>query len=132
MKNRKSIFKLFGILVILALCMGSTVSASYSNGFSGSAGYGYQDMSDYVTKVTSDDVKIGVNWNYTDEGDHKEWFNVVNNNGESRGKMLIESCDGENHPFSLSSTVYSYNYKLQAGREHIIDPTTYVSGTWRP
>ena len=132
MKNRKSIFKLFGILVILALCMGSTVSASYSNDFSGSAPSSYRDMSDYVTKVTSTDTKIGVNWNYTDEGSHREWFRVVNSDGAVRGQMRIDSCDGVNHPFSDSSTVYSYYYKLQARRENPIDPNTHVSGTWRP
>ena len=124
--------RLAAVLSAMAVCSLIHVNAAYANKFEGSVSWTYGDVSGYVTKTTSTSTRAAVNWYYTDEQDHKQWFRIVNSNGAKRGEVLVSSCDGMNHLFTNSNTTQNYIYKLQSKREHIINPTTHIKGTWRP
>lgn len=121
---------LFGGICLHGICLAAPIKAGYSNKFDGSVGYFTGDVSGYVTKYTSTSTKGGINWNYTDEGDYRQWFIVANSNNANRGEVLLQKCDGMNHSIPTSTT-HSYYYKLRSHRENIVDPNTNVRGTWQ-
>lgn len=115
-------------LVISSLVGGVFVTnaKAYYTSFGGSAGYTYQTISSPNQK--NDDLNQAyVIWEYSDKGSHKEWFRVVNSNGDPRGKALFNYLS---RGYISTTTVKGYAYYLQASREHITNPSTYVSGRW--
>lgn len=58
---------------------------------------------------------------------HKEWFHIVDSNGELRGKEKFFSyCSDGNLEEILTQN--GYRYYLEAKREHLIEPETTVYG----
>lgn len=95
--------------------------------FAGSAGYSYT-----LVSAANEKNKLGnfalVNWEYSNKDSHKMWFRVVNGVAEQRGKELFKYL--EQRDITTSGTAVGYDYYLQAAREHITNPKTYVSGAW--
>ena len=108
--------------------------ASYNNSFSGTVGFSWKTVSSNVTKSNDSSIKAGVCWTSSNQGSHKQWFRVLPASGSTGGAepMLVLAHDGVNRNFVTSTTVQYGTYYLQSHREHIIDPSTLVSGTWRP
>lgn len=135
MNYKKAIKPLILSGFVLAM-IGTQVSArslrSLPYSFAGSAAYDYVEVGETVMKTTDSATRAQVNCSFSDEGSHREWFQVVNSRGESKAKIRIESCDGVTRFMNESTTEYGYYYALEAAREHEWDPTTYVSGTWQP
>lgn len=126
---RKKIVGCLALISLMTFVSFSNARADYKN-FSGSAGYNYK-------KVGTENAKnnyqylAGVNWTYSEKENHKEWFQIRNSNGEGRGTVLINRPNTGIEYFDTTAK-YGYDYTLWASREHIINPSTYVSGTWQP
>lgn len=97
-------------------------------GFSITAKSSYSEKSTGNLKGDTNQL-AHVDWNYSSEESHKEWFKVVNSNGDSRSdSMLLNYLSSKNIPESGCS--YNYYYYLMARREHILNPRTTVTGKW--
>ncbi len=117
-------FVLLGIFTV-ATC---TVSAEQTS-FSITANSSYSAKSSANLK-TDHVLQAYVNWQNSSEGSHKEWFQVVNSNSEVRSESVLFSYLGAGFITEYSSCTYGYNYYLRARREHILNSTTTVRGTW--
>lgn len=95
--------------------------------FAGSAGYDYTLVSKKNTKNKAGNFAI-INWDYSNKSSHKMWFRVVNKVAAQKGKGLFNYL--AQGAVTTSGTDIDYDYYLQVAREHIIDPSTYVSGVW--
>ncbi|AUB53681.1 hypothetical protein IGJ19_002533 [Enterococcus sp. DIV1368b] len=112
------------ILGILLLNFTKRVEAE---SFGGTTAYTYTAVSANVTK-TSSSATTYVNWNSSNQKSHKQWF-ALYQNGSRKGQGLFNYLTNSAFPGngSAGSTVH-----LASQRENIIDPTTYISGTWTP
>lgn len=70
-----------------------------------------------------------VKWENSSEASHNEWFRVVNSNNDARSSQTLFSylSDGFINENNCSQ---GYYYYLQARREHVLNPSTTVAGTW--
>lgn len=126
---KKNVLFSVALLFLVGLSM-TNVSASMS-GFSGSAGYDYEYVSSMKEKTTSTATKVKVKWTHSDTSCNM-WFKCVNDVDETRGKSLLTGTSETTKYLSDSSTTKGYHYRLMTSREHILNPTNYVSGTWEP
>lgn len=100
-----------------------------TNSFSITSGYDYGAKSTASLKTDSV-LQAYIDWDSSSESSHKEWFRVVNSGGEARsGSFLFNYLDAD-FIDEYTSCLEGYSYYLQAAREHIINPTTTVKGTW--
>lgn len=126
---KKNILCCLSLISLMTLMTISNARADYK-GFAGSTKYSYE-------KVGTENAKnnyqylAGVNWTESDHSNHKEWFQIRNSNGEDRGTVLINRPNTGVVYFDTTAK-YGYDYTLWASREHIINPSTYVKGTWQP
>lgn len=128
-KNTKKI--LYSCLLIVAIFFFTAieVKADYK-GFAGSAGYQPRKVGDKNMK-NNYQYLAGINWQDSDHTNHKMWFRIRNYNGEERGSVLI-SRPGNGTTYLRTDATNGYYYYLYANREHIVNPSTYVTGTWQP
>ncbi|WP_279160796.1 hypothetical protein [Thomasclavelia cocleata] len=84
-------------------------------------------MSKKNTKNKAGNFAI-INWGYSNKSSHKMWFRVVNKVAAQKGKGLFNYL--AQGAVTTSGTDIDYDYYLQAAREHVINPSTYVSGVW--
>lgn len=114
------------LTVLLAIPFVSPVLASASN-FAGTVGYDYAKVSSSNKK--ENDVRLSYfEWAYSDQGSHKLWLRVSNQGKkDSLGTKLTSLYVWGQIETNLTQGKY---YDLYARREHIINPDTYVSGTW--
>lgn len=69
-----------------------------------------------------------VNWQNSDQLNHKMWFRVINEAGQQQGEAgLLSYLTTDAFKTSLTS---GEKYYLQARRENILDPMTSISGIW--
>ena len=126
----KKLSRTFAVLALVCAFVGISmmnVSAA-STSFGGKAGYGYEKVSSPNIKADSNNLAY-VNWTYSDQNSHKMWFKVCKNGyTDSLGKALVNYQSSDY--ITTSGTVKGGSYVLYAGREHVVNPETYVSGTW--
>lgn len=94
-------------------------------GFAGNAGFTWNRVS---ATVNISKTNISVNWQASNHPDHKMWFGVYQN-GAQKGQKLFSYLQSTS--ISISSTV-GVSGHLAAHREHLGNPSTYVTGTWLP
>lgn len=135
-KNKKEVFlmkhnmKRFLIMSILIsgffMC---NAQATYQY-FGGSTNFYYDVVSSSNLKQ-DDYLRAYVKWDYSSSTtSHKEWFQVVDWKNNDRGKGIL-NYKTEGYIYE-NDTASGYEYYLRASRENLIDPNTYVSGTWEP
>ncbi|HET6784941.1 MAG TPA: hypothetical protein VFH18_02830 [Erysipelotrichaceae bacterium] len=127
MKRKSLILSIFALMFISILT--TNVFADYKS-FGGSAGFLYATVSSPNAKNNTD-PNAGIKWNYSSYSNHKMWFRIINSDGSARGSVLLTTTSSTTQYFATTAT-NGYDYTLQAHRENIIDPSTYVSGTWQP
>ena len=129
--KRKSIFTLV-LIGVLTIASGTSVFAATTQSFAGSTrGDSWQRVSASEVKKTTTN-NPWVNWTYSDRGNtHRQWFTIVPKGASNGvGEVLLGGYGKANflgHKAKLNSSYY-----LKSKREHIVDPGTYVSGTWSP
>lgn len=84
-----------------------------------------------ANKKSDTGVQAWVRWDSSSIKNIRMWFQVVNNVDDDRGKMLFQSPDGKGRFFNTTAK-YDSNYWLRAGREHIGNPGSYITGVWEP
>ena len=126
---KKIIISTIALVALVAIGTKLNVRADYTS-FAGSAGYSAAKVSTANAK-NNHEYLAGVNWTSSDHSGHKMWFRIRNSNNEERGNILINR-PGNGVKYLEVTTRYGYNYWLYANREHIINPSTYVQGTWQP
>ena len=129
--KRKSIFALV-LIGILTIASGVSVFAATTQDFAGTTrGDSWQRVSiSEVKKTTTGNP--WVNWTYSEHRNtHRQWFTIVPKGASNGvGEVLL---GGYGKADFLGHGAYSGgSYYLKSKREHIVDPGTYVSGTWSP
>ncbi|MDR1819092.1 MAG: hypothetical protein LBR15_02455 [Methanobrevibacter sp.] len=82
------------------------------------------------SSIKTDNLKTAVvNWQASSKSSHKQWFRIVNSKGEAKGESLHNYL--QNKTFSTTAKK-GYYYWIMTKREHIIDPSTQVTGRWEP
>lgn len=127
MKN--TFLNALGLTIIIGLGTIANVHAATKD-FSGSASFSAGRVSASNTKTNTSYNSV-VNWKTSDQGTHKMWFRIRNSNEDLRGSVLIGGTGYGDTTFETDCK-NGYYYYLWANREHIFNPTTYVTGTWRP
>lgn len=122
-KNKIKAVVTAGVLS-LSLMPNSILAAS----FSGSAASSWQNVST-ITKKDNTSYNTTVNWTYSSEPSHKQWFAMDKSTGGSMGSILLNYKTSKS--FRTDGTKGS-SYILRSKREHLGNPTTSVSGTWTP
>lgn len=125
----KKTIGLFLTVLVVTMMSIVNVKANY-NGFGGSAGFTYAQVSSQNTKDNYQYL-AGINWTYSSYSNHKMWFQIRNSNGDNRGEKLLSGTSSNTVYFNTTAE-YGHYYYLYAHREHIVNPSTYVSGTWQP
>lgn len=127
--------KLKKLLIIgcLSLIVGASATqtfASFEHEFAGSIKYNVRLLSMPAVK-NNDSYNSGINWTTSSRGNHRLIVQIRDKNGYILGGKTIEN---KNQGDVLFRTTCSQNvsYQLYGARENIIDPETYVKGTWRP
>lgn len=95
--------------------------------FAGSAGSNYTKISGYAYKAHSDNSSI-VHWKTSDKPSHKIWFGVIRGT-TLKGEGLFNYLTPSMFPTYMSVTSSCY---LVAKREHIGNPSAYITGQWWP
>ncbi len=106
------------------------VSATYTN-FAGSADWIYRRVSE-VNKKSNTSYNAHIDWVTSDKGNHREYFQIAGGSrnpiyaikvieGKALGDQTVETDAHKND-----------NCYLYASRENVIDPNTYITGTWQP
>lgn len=115
--------------LLIAGVIGTSANAMNSFGFAGSAASGWAYVTNPSTNYLKDNGNgnFAVGWTYSNQSSHKMWFRLVNSDGASRGSGCLSYLSTAAISTSASR---GYYYWLQAKREYIVDPSTYVSGTW--
>ncbi len=71
-----------------------------------------------------------VNWySSSQKNSHNMWYRVVNSDYKQKAIVLLSY---KARAEIQSTAQKGYYYGLQARRENSVDPTTKVTGTWRP
>lgn len=133
--------------MILCVVVLGTVSSIYAStavqprfdnnqyGFNNSVGYNYGNVSDNAvsaTEVSTNDAKYSVNYKGSTSGESfRAWFRIYNAREYYSGSSNILSKGATFTKFP-SRVQYrkNYPYTLQASREHIVNPSKNVNGTW--
>lgn len=117
------IFVCFAVLLTVSIVAPPVQAASFGGGA----------KSDYVrvsppTSKTNSKTYTTVQWVYSDRSSHNMWFGLYS------GDTLINQALLKYRTTASFPTYANYGstYHLRARREHIINPLTYVSGTWIP
>lgn len=119
------------IALLLVIGLGALPVHATSKGFTITSNWNYGNKSAYNPKEDYNLTAV-VNWNSSNKASHNEWFQIVNSNNEARsGEYLFPYLASDTIP-EYSSLTHGYYYYLRACREHIVDPSTIVSGTWEP
>lgn len=125
--NKKFSLALIATSTLLLI---SNSTYAFKQEFGGTAGYDWAKVSPRNTKTDSE-TYAAITWLESDHTDHKMWFRIVNSDGEDRGNILITRPSETPNNFDTKAKE-GYYYWLEAGREHIHNPITYVSGRWEP
>lgn len=126
--SRKVLIAALSLICLVGLSAIDTRANAYTN-FDLLAGYNWSSKSSADVKE-DDHLQAHIQWTYSSASSHKEWFRMVNSDGYVRGIDLLLNYKTSGFLTELSSATKGYYYYLQAKREHIIDPTTNVRGTW--
>ncbi len=117
------------LALVLVVSAGINVRADYL-GFAGTAPSSWTNVSQLNGK-NNNEYLAGVNWKTSQYSGHRMWFRIVNAEGQDRGKVLIER-PGNGVKYLRTTASNGYVYRLQAKRENLWDPKTYITGTWQP
>lgn len=125
----KKVLKYAIFALVVMGYVGTSVSATISQNFAGSTDSNWHYVVDNSKHFTKDNnvQYAAVNWTGSNKENHKLWFRVVNSVGEEKGKANFNYLTSGT--FGVNA-VKGLDYYLQARREFIIDPSTYVSGNW--
>lgn len=126
---KKFLLSSLTLVAVIAVVTGFNVRADYKD-FAGSAGFSQARVSESNTK-NNNEYLAGVNWKTSDRSGHKMWFRIKNSNGEERGRILINR-PGNGVSYFDTTGRNGYYYWLYANREHLGNPSSYVTGTWQP
>lgn len=128
MKNKIKLF--VAVFLLLAIAQTGVMAASiYSGNFQGSTSSSWGYVVNPSVNIVKDNAisMFAVDWKYSNQSNHKQWFRLVNSNGDDRGSGLVNYLSTDTIDTSAQMNFY---YWLQSKRESIFNPTTYVEGTW--
>jgi len=125
----KKVIKLFVAAFLLLGISKAYAFSIYSGPFSGSATSSWAYVTNPGTNIVKDNDYSGVsvNWQTSNQSSHRMWFRQVNSNQENKGSALL---DYKTVKTFASTAEQNHYYWLQARRENIWDPATYVTGVW--
>ena len=107
-----------------------------SNSYAGNVRFGYTELAGPITSSTTysaSALRYSVAFDRSKSGEtFKVWYRLYNSRTYATSKEYLLDYDASFSRFSanMSITTLGTPVYLHAGREHIIDPSEYIYGTW--